>query len=35
MTVSDNTIAAEGFCDFCKPLGEETPNASKVMAEMV
>ena len=35
MTVSDDTIKAEGFGDFFKNLGEKGLNASKKMAKNV
>ena len=35
MTVSDNTIKAEGFGDFFKNLGKEGLNISKKMAKNV
>ena len=35
MTVSDNTIKAEGLGDFCKNLGKKGLNVSKKMAENV
>ena len=33
MTVSDNTIKAEGLGDFVKHLGKRRPNVSKKMAK--
>ena len=35
MTVSDNTIQAEGFGDFLKDLGKKGPNVSKKMAKSI
>ena len=35
MTVSDNTIQAEGLGDFFKNLGKKGPNVSKKMAKNV
>ena len=35
MNVSDNTIQAEGFGDFCKKLGKKGVNVSKKMAKNV
>ena len=35
MTVSDNTIQAEGFVDFFQNLGEKGLNISKKMAKNV
>ena len=35
MTVSDNTIKAEGLGDFCKNLGKKGLNVSKKMAKNV
>ena len=35
MTVSDNTIQAEGLNDFVKNLGKKEPNVSKKMAQDV
>ena len=35
MTVSDNTVVAEGLCDFFKNLGKKGLNASKKLARKV
>ena len=35
MTVTDNTVKAEGLCDFFKNLGKKGLNVSKKMAKNV